>query len=93
MAKLKVRLLKPLNGRLIGSEAEYDEKDAKRLTGLGAVELVHPARATKAKPAMKSKAAPVPANKMETAPINKSADATTSPPAGGEASTEDDNQG
>lgn len=93
MAKLKVRLLKPLNGYEIGSEAEYDEKDAKRLIGLGAVELVHSARATKAKPVKKAKASPVPANKMEAAALNKSADAATSPPAGGEASTEDDNQG
>ena len=89
MAKVKVRLLKPLNGREIGSEAEYDQKDVNRLVALGGVELIDAAPSAKAKPAKKGKAAAVPLNKMEPAPLNKSADASTSPPAGGEASTED----
>lgn len=58
MAKITVRLLKPLNGAEIGSTAEYDERDVGRLEGLGAVE-----RMKKARP---------PKNKAEQPPANKS---------------------
>lgn len=61
MAKVNVKLLRPLNGAAIGSTAEYDEADAARLAGLGAVEIVE------------TKKAPAPANKKAPAPSNKSA--------------------
>ena len=35
--KVKVTLLKPLNGQEVGSEAEYTEADAKMLEAKGAV--------------------------------------------------------
>ena len=35
--KVKVELLKPLNGQEIGSEAEYSEADTKMLEAKGAV--------------------------------------------------------
>lgn len=58
MAKVPVTLLKPLNGAPIGSRAEYDERDVKRLEALGAVRRV--------------KADKAPKNKMEQPPLNKS---------------------
>lgn len=71
MAKVKVRLLKPLNGREIGSEAEYDKSQIKRLVGLGAVEVI------------KIKAERPAQNKMDEPPLNKAGGADSSPPAGG----------
>lgn len=59
MAKVKVKLLRPLNGREIGETAEYDSADAKRLAARGVVQIV------------KAKAAAKPANKMDPAPDNK----------------------
>lgn len=76
MAKVKVRLLKPLNGREIGSEVEYDRAHIKRLVGLGAVEVI------------KTKAARAPRNKMEKPPLNKADGSEGSPPAGGGAPPE-----
>lgn len=40
MTKVKVKLLRPLNGAEIGSEAEYDQADATRLASSGAVEIL-----------------------------------------------------
>lgn len=40
--KVKVTLLRPLNGAEIGSEAEYSEADVKRLEGRGAVQRKSP---------------------------------------------------
>lgn len=73
MAKVNVRLLKPLNGAEIGSEAQYDQRDAKRLVALGAVALIKtkaPAKAKAEKPAL---------NKMETVAQNKAAGGTSDP--------------
>jgi hypothetical protein len=82
MGKVTVRLLKPLNGREIGTEVEYSEGDAKRLLGLGAVALIVEPPAKAARP---------PKNKMAAAPANKAADA--SPPSGDEPPAEGDTQG
>lgn len=43
--KVKVELLRPLNGKAVGSIAEYDEADAKRLEARGAVRRVKQAKA------------------------------------------------
>lgn len=61
MAKVKVRLIKPLDGKPIGATASYDAADVKRLEELGAVMRVE------------TKKAPRPANKMADAPKNKGA--------------------
>ena len=58
--KIKVKLLKPLNGAEVGTNAEYDEADVKRLESLGAVERVksepkHDNKAKKAAPKNKGK--------------------------------------
>lgn len=58
MAKVKVKLLRPLMGGKEGSTVEYDEADAKRLEARGAVEIV-----TKSEPAPENKKAPAPKNK------------------------------
>ncbi|WP_288016440.1 hypothetical protein [Microcystis phage Mae-JY04] len=71
MAKVSVRLLKPLNGREVGSVVEYDQSQIKRLVGLQAVEVI------------KAKAERPPLNKMEEPPLNKAGGAESSPPAGG----------
>lgn len=81
MAKVRVRLLKPLNGRAIGSEVEYDQAHIKRLVGLGAVQII------------KTKAARTPSNKMEKPPLNKAQGSEGSPPAGGGAPAEGQQQG
>lgn len=59
--KVKVTLLKPLNGAEVGSEAEYSEADAKMLEAKGAVKM---------KAAPKNKMADAPENKS--APKKKS---------------------
>lgn len=64
MAKVKVILLKPLDGAAIGSEAEYDQVDFDRLVERGAVKAA-------AKP--QNKAAKKPKNKKAPPPANKSA--------------------
>lgn len=69
MAKVKVKLLRPLNGAEIGSSAEYDQADADRLAELGAVEIVGEKKA----PAPANKKAPAPSNKKAPAPSNKDA--------------------
>ena len=58
--KVKVELLKPLNGQEIGSEAEYSEADVKMLEAKGAVKRLSPPKnkmddAPKNKSAAKSK--------------------------------------
>lgn len=64
--KVKVTLLRPLNGQQVGATAEYDKKDADRLARLGAVKISKSAE----KPETKREAEP--ANKREAAPANKS---------------------
>lgn len=59
---VKVKLLRPLDGLIDGSPAEYPDEDAKRLEALGAVEIVGGA-----------KAAPAPSNKKAPEPLNKKA--------------------
>lgn len=58
---IKVKLLRPLDGKETGSIAEYPDIDAKRLSARGAVEIIS------------EKAAPPPANKMAPAVQNKAA--------------------
>jgi hypothetical protein len=90
MAKVMVRLLKPLNGAEIGSEVEYSEADLARLERLGAVERIGEVSAAKPK----GKAAAKPKNKMEPAPANKGGAASTEPPApAGGAPADGANQG
>lgn len=60
MSDVKVKLLRPLNGQEVGTEAEYSEADAKRLEACGAVRIV------------RAKAESAPENKMDAAPANKS---------------------
>lgn len=55
--KVKVKLLKPLDGMDIGAEAEFDEADFNRLEEQGAVQRV------KSEAAPKNKSAAAPANK------------------------------
>lgn len=81
MAKVSVRLLKPLNGREVGSVVEYDQSQIKRLVGLRAVEVI------------KAKAERPPRNKMEEPPLNKAAGSEDAPPAGGEKPAEGEQQG
>lgn len=57
----KVKLLRPLDGKEVGSVAEYPDIDAKRLEKRGAVEIV------------KEKAAAAPDNKMAPTTANKAA--------------------
>lgn len=66
MPNVKVKLLKPLNGQDIGSEAEYDKADADRLAATGAVKILGGGKASEASPQTKMEAAP--ANKA-TGPI------------------------
>lgn len=56
---VKVILLRPLDGKLVGAIADYPETDALRLERRGAVEIV------------KGKSAPKLENKMERQPQNK----------------------
>lgn len=58
---VKVKLLRPLDGRHEGETAEYPKEDAERLAKGGVVEIV------------KAKRAPAPANKAAPAPANKAA--------------------
>jgi hypothetical protein len=58
---VKVKLLRPLDGREAGQSAEYPADDAKRLQDMGCVQIVG------AKSAAPSR------NKMEPAPANKAA--------------------
>lgn len=63
MAKVKVKLLRPLNGQEIGATVEYDQADADRLAELGAVEIIRQKAAPENKGAPANKAAKAPANK------------------------------
>lgn len=58
----KVKLLRPLDGKDIGSVVEYPDLDAKRLAERGAVEIVREKAASapenKKAPAVENKAAP-----------------------------------
>lgn len=91
MAKVSVRLLKPLNGGEIGSTVEYDQTHIKRLVALGAVEVLK--TPAKGKRSAKRKADPKPLNKMEEPPLNKAAGSEDAPPAGGEKPVEGEQQG
>jgi hypothetical protein len=84
MAKVSVRLLKPLNGGEIGSTVEYDQTHIKRLVALGAVEVIEAEAPSNGKGPAKRKAKPKPLNKMEEPPLNKADGSDDSPPAGGE---------
>jgi hypothetical protein len=57
--KVKVTLLRPLDGMAEGAEAEFDRADAERLADYGAVRII------------RAKAEHAPANKMDRAPTNK----------------------
>lgn len=61
MARVKVKLMRPLNGQAVGTVSEYDEGDAKRLEATGAVKITGKAGASS------------PETKMEAAPSNKAA--------------------
>lgn len=63
MNKVMAELLKPLDGREIGSSMELSQEDFDRLEALEAVR------------AAGGKMAPAPANKMAVPPANKAADA------------------
>lgn len=58
---MKVKLIRPLDGRPIGSVVDYPDEDAKRLEKSGVVSF------------FAEKAAPEPANKMAPAVSNKAA--------------------
>lgn len=60
---VKVKLLRPLDGRAIGDTAEYPEADAKRLAARGVVQFGG------------AKESQAPLNKAASAPANKSAPA------------------
>lgn len=69
MAKVRVKLLRPVMNREIGSEVEYDKADAERLAGYGAVEILGEA---KSEPAPENKAEPAaPANKAKAVKADK----------------------
>jgi hypothetical protein len=61
--KVKVKLLRPLNGLEVGSTAEYHKADAKRLEARGAVKVIGEVKSEDG----------APQNKKEPAPANKSA--------------------
>jgi len=61
MKSIKVKLFRPLDGKAVGEVAEYPADDAKRLQGLGAVEIV----GGKAAPAVQNKMAATAANKAD----------------------------
>lgn len=55
MEKIKVELLKPLDGHPIGAELEFDKTDFERLEGYGAVKAIKaPANKMAATPENKS---------------------------------------
>jgi hypothetical protein len=62
MESIKVKLLRPLDGKDVGETAEYPASDAKRLESRGAVEIVG---GRKSAPAVENKAAPEPENKAD----------------------------
>lgn len=64
---IKVKLLRPLDGRAEGEQAEYPKADAERLAAMGVVEIV--AKKQASAPANKAKAPP--ANKRAVTPEKK----------------------
>ena len=56
MTQVKVKLLRPLNGAEVGSEAEYDKADADRLASTGAVKILGGGKAAEASPVTKMEA-------------------------------------
>ncbi len=78
MPKVKVKLLRPLDGRKEGSVASFDAGEAAQLAGFGAVQILGPAkepraRALRAAPqdVQRTKRAPRVVNKMDPALVNK----------------------
>lgn len=69
---MKVKLLRPLDGKDIGSVVDYPDADAKRLADSGVVEAVSD-KSEKAEPTPENKAALEPVNKMAPEPLNKAA--------------------
>lgn len=63
----KVKLLRPLDGKVVGAIVEYPDADAKRLEARGAVQIV----SVKAAPKPRNKKAPKPRNKKAPDPANK----------------------
>lgn len=59
--KVKVKLLRPLNGQEVGSTVEYHKADATRLAARGAVKVLGEAKSEDGAP--ENKAEPAPANK------------------------------
>jgi len=64
-----VKLLRPVDGKEVGSIAEYPDADAKRMEQRGAVEIVKGKPAEKAAPEPENKKAPEVANKA--APVTR----------------------
>lgn len=62
MSKVKVKLLRPVDGRKIGAVVQFNKADAERLVARGAAVMVA------------AKAAPAPSNKMAEPPANKGQD-------------------
>lgn len=60
MARVKVKLIRPLNGQDPGTIVTYEKVDADQLAALGAVQILGPV-----------KVAQKPKNKMAKAPANK----------------------
>lgn len=73
MTMFRVKLLRPLLNRPVGSEAEYEKADAERLAGYGAVEILGEVKAEqKAAEPTENKAEPAaPANKAKAAKATK----------------------
>lgn len=73
MTMFKVKLLRPLLNRPVGSEAEYEKADAERLAGYGAVEILGEVKPEKkAAEPTENKAEPAaPANKAKAAKATK----------------------
>ena len=72
MPKVRVKLLRPLLNRDVGSEANYDKADAERLAGYGAVEIIgdatdEPEEKAEPAPAENKDEGESPSNKAETA--------------------------
>ena len=61
MDSIKVKLLRPLDGKDAGETAEYPERDVARLERRGAVERL----GKKAAPAVENKKSPDPDNKAD----------------------------
>lgn len=73
MPKMKVRLLRPLDGHEIGKVVAFDSADAQRLEETGAVTILGPERPPRPRSPRPAKQAAAPANKRAPAPANKSA--------------------